>query len=264
MLVIQNHPKEKLLLSYWDNTTGTTDGRSSRSLSLLGTHEFAESCVKTSWATASQPNFASRTAELPSTSLSQTYGFCRYVSADTTFMTSGSNKKEPDSPDHLITFPNHMDFILYLPVKNSRFMSCTLENSRNAEMPTHHRQWSGGLEYDPNLLNHHPPFLRWSFSFLVLHRFIWQLSSLRFLSKHLRCAPPSVFRYPSLCGWKDHGFLLELLALKKPNESTKRHWKNWKKHSWEVLKIDICQNLHITKIPPELSTARGCGAACKN
>ena len=121
MLVIQNHPKEKLLLSYWDNTTGTTDGRSSRSLSLLGTHEFAESCVKTSWATASQPNFASRTAELPSTSLSQTYGFCRYVSADTTFMTSGSNKKEPDSPDHLITFPNHMDFILYLPVKNSRF-----------------------------------------------------------------------------------------------------------------------------------------------
>ena len=123
MLVIQNHPKEKLLLSCWDNTTGTTDGRSSRSLSLLGTHEFAESCVKTSWATASQPNFASRTAELPSTSLSQTYGFCRYVSADTTFMTSGSNKKEPDSPDHLITFPNHMDFILYLYDRQNEAMT---------------------------------------------------------------------------------------------------------------------------------------------
>ena len=38
-------------------------------------------------------------------------------------MTSGSNKKEPDSPDHLITFPNHMDFILYLYDRQNEAMT---------------------------------------------------------------------------------------------------------------------------------------------
>ena len=145
-------------------------------------------------------------------------------------------------------------------------MSCTLENSRNAEMPTHHWQWSGGLEYDPNLPNHHPPFLRWSFSFLVLHRFIWQLSSLRFFKQ-----TPSVcsaFGLPlSLTLWVKRTMVFcwsfwRWKNPKNPQKGIEKTEKTIPEKSWRL--TFASQNLHITKIPPELSAARGCGAACKN
>lgn len=218
MLVIQNHPKEKLLLSYWDNATDTTDGHSSGSLSLL----------ETSWATASQPNFASRTAELPSTSLSKRYGFwqIRISWYDFHDFWVEQKRNSPGSPDHLITFPNHRDFILYLPVKNSRFSwVAPLKTPEMLKCQLIIDSDQGGFQYDPNLPNHHPPSLKWSFSVLV------------YTSLSDNSPPSFLLQTPSVCSafglplsltlWvKRPWFSVGASGVEKTKESTKRHWKN--------------------------------------
>lgn len=134
------------------------------------THEFAESCVKNFLGHCIAAQFREPRGWASLYQSEQNIRFGRYVSADTTFMTSGSNKKStnPDSPDHLLTFPNHRDFILYLPVKNSRFSwVAPLKTPQMLKCQLIIDNDQGGWNMTQTCRIIIPPFLRWSFSFLV-------------------------------------------------------------------------------------------------
>lgn len=68
---------------------------------------------KTSWATASQPNFASRAAELPSTSLSKTYGLADTYQLIRLSWLLGRTKNQPTRIPQITSSPFQITGISY-------------------------------------------------------------------------------------------------------------------------------------------------------